>query len=174
MPTQSTRETASRLETPRLTGNGYQSRTLLARLADADAEHEQRDRWLAMWRDAERKPAALYEFTRAADRRAAIADNRQRKLIQAGLADRSISVERYLDYRLWQIEADLKHVPEQPALDDVSFARFGKETSEGLDAAATARFDPTTGSIRNALEQLDQMIAAARLHSATIQRRKGA
>jgi hypothetical protein len=108
-----TERSAARLETPRPApiGNGYHSRTLVERLKVADAENEQRDRWLAMWKDADRKPDELYEFTRAADRRAAIADNRQRKLVQRGLADGSISMERYLDYRLWQIETDLKCIP---------------------------------------------------------------
>jgi hypothetical protein len=170
-----TRTIASRLETlrPDALRKGYHSTTLLDRLAEADAENEQRERWLAMWKDAERKPAALYEFTRAADRRAAIADNRQRKMVQAGLADGSISVERYLDYRLWQIRTDLKHVPGTPEADDVSFSRFGKEAVEGIDAAAALRCDPTTGSYLNALEQLDELIAAAHLHAATIRQARG-
>ena len=171
-----TREIAARLETRRTLqetiGKGYRNSTLTQRLADADAENEQRERWLAMWQDAERKPAELYEFSRAADRRAAIADNRQRKMVQSGLADGSITVDRYLDYRLWQIEADLEHAPGDLVVDDVSFARFGKETAEGLEAAALARCNQTTGAFKHAADQLDELVAAARRHVAAIRNRR--
>lgn len=166
-----TRTFGSRLETqPTVTGRGYRNSTLLQRLAEADAENEQRERWVRMWNDADSKPAQLYEFTRAADRRAAIADDRQRKLVQAGLADGSITVERYLDYRLWQIETDLAHVPTRPAVDDVSFARFGSEAAEGIEAAVRAKCDPTQEAVAHAVGQLQEMLAATQLYTATMQR----
>lgn len=164
-----TRNFGQRLETQPSKDFREQITIRSAPLAERMAESEQRTRFVALW---EKRPAFTYEYTRE-ERRRAIADDRQRVLIQAGLADGSITVERYMDYRLWQIETDLAHVPSKPTLDDVSFVRFVKESAEGIEACVEARGEPSIEKVTVAVAQMQEMIAATQLRAATIAKGKG-
>jgi hypothetical protein len=168
----STRIFGQRLETQPTKSFREQIVVRHAPLSERMAESEQRMRFVALWADAEKRPAFTYEYTRE-ERKKAIADDRQRVLIQAGLADGSITVERYMDYRLWQIETDLAHVPSKPTLDDVSFVRFTTEAAEGIEACVEARCEPSPEKVDRAIAEMQEMVAATQLRAATIAKGKG-
>lgn len=162
-----TRNSGSRLETRPTYREAVTIRPapITERLAEAD----RRDRFVAMWADAPHKPARYYEFTRE-ERRANIADEGQRTFIQAGLRDGAITVDRYMDYRLWQIADDLANAPGQPSLADVGFVRFVTEAAEGLDACAEQRGMPSIATNERAVKEVRELAAAAQFYGATLER----
>lgn len=162
-----TRNHGSRLETRPITREAITIRhaPITERLAEAD----RRDKFVAMWADAPHKPARYYEFTRE-ERRAHIADEGQRTFIQAGLADGSITVDRYMDYRLWQIADDLATAPGQPSLADVGFVRFVTEAAQGLDACAEHRGMPSIATTERAAKEVRELATAALVYGAALER----
>lgn len=167
-----TRSLGSRLET-RIPADlrqslaaGYRSTTLTDRLRDAAAKQEYTrrvDAFVALYADAERKPAFLYEWTRADRRVQHLYDEKMRQIIHTGIKDGLISRRAVIAFRAAQVRDDLAQFPDAKQADDTLFCALFAECGEMMEAQAQWKANPNPSTAREAVKETDDLIGVASL-----------
>jgi hypothetical protein len=153
-----TRTIRERLATPQRFRE--QVRVRHASLGERFARIERRDAFLALFRNMPRKPDALYELTRAEDRRMQLPSEWERALIQQAIAQGHITETQIVEYCTAILNDFLAMYPEPARITEVTFTAFATETAEALEAQAKAATIGGAAAVQHAITQTREAIAA--------------
>jgi hypothetical protein len=121
-----------------------------------------------LFADATRKPDAIHAQTRKQPR-STLPDERERTLIDEGIASGAISPERLIRYRLFQLQCDLAQFPSAaPQLEELIYVRLVREEAEAIEAQAIARALPTPANRADAVRESKEAVAALSLYVAAV------
>lgn len=153
-----TRTIRERLATPQRFRE--QVRVRAASLSERFARTERRDAFVALFRAMPRKPDALYELTRSAERRMQLPSEWERALIQQAIAQGFITETQIVEYTTAILNDFLAMFPEPAQISEVTFTAYATETAEALEAQAKAATIGGREVVQEAIRQTREANAA--------------
>lgn len=109
-----------------------------------------------------KKPDAVYAVTRKQPRRKPY-DEREREVIHNAIHAGEITPERYMRYRLAQMQDDLAQFAEAPALEELLYVQLIREQAEALDAQSRAHALPSPAHIDAAVRETEEASLVGRV-----------